>query len=123
MLYLKEANMEDASKEYAFYAALPEDENGFTNPFFGMSEAEFITDALPRLIGYARGEGLPEGFVPATEYFLWEDDQIVGLFRLRHELNDHLRRHAGHIGYAIRKDCRGRGLPVRSVTYPSKSGQ
>ena len=31
MLYLKEANMEDAAKEYAFVSELPQCENGFTN--------------------------------------------------------------------------------------------
>ena len=110
MLFLREANMEDAVKEYAFYSLLPADENGFTNPYAGMGEAQFIGSVLPVMIANARGEMLPEGYVPATEYFLWENDEIVGLFRLRHHLNSFLREHAGHIGYAIRRDRRGRGL-------------
>ena len=40
---------------------------------------------------------------------MWEDDEIVGLFRIRHYLNDSLRNGAGHIGYFIKKECRGKG--------------
>ncbi|MBQ8537810.1 MAG: GNAT family N-acetyltransferase [Clostridia bacterium] len=110
MIYLKEANLEDALKEYAFIKGLPEDENGFTNPHWGVSEEAFMQTVLPRMLLAPKGIGLPEGYVPETDFFLWEGDQIVGLFRLRHELNDYLRDHAGHVGYGIRQDCRGRGL-------------
>jgi len=115
MLYLKEADMDNAAQIYAFYSQLPADENGLTNPYAGMDEAEFVKDTLPLLIANARGERLPEGFVPATEYFLWEDGEIVGLFRLRHRLNVFLREHAGHVGYSIRRDCRGRGLAQKGL--------
>ena len=40
MLYLKEANMEDAAKEYAFVSELPQCENGFTNECPGVSEED-----------------------------------------------------------------------------------
>jgi len=115
MLYLKEANMDDAAEIFAFYSQLPADENGLTNPYAGMSEEAFVRDALPVIIANAKGERLPEGFVPATEYFLWEDHEIVGLFRLRHHLNDFLRENAGHVGFAIRRDCRGRALAQKGL--------
>lgn len=40
-----------------------------------------------------------------------EDDSegYVGIVKLRHRLNDALRQGAGHIGYGIRKEYRGRG--------------
>ena len=66
MLYLKEANMEDAAKEYAFVSELPQCENGFTNECPGVSEEEFTSRVLPRMIAFARGEGLPAGYVPET---------------------------------------------------------
>ena len=115
MLYLKEANMEDAAKEYAFVSELPQCENGFTNFCFGMSEEEFTERALPRMIDFARGVGLPEGYVPETNLFLWEDGEIVGLFRLRHALTEWLRVGAGHIGYSIAPSARGRGLATRGL--------
>ena len=115
MLYLKEANMEDVEKEYVFITELPEDENGFTNANFGISREDFEQKVLPQMINFSKGIGLPEGYVAETDFFLWEDEEIVGLFRIRHELNDFLRNGAGHIGYGIKKEYRGRGLATKGL--------
>ncbi len=115
MLYLKKANLEDREKEYEFFAGLPENENGFINPYAGVSQEEFFRVVLPDIIGYGEGIGLPPGYVPETSYFLWDDDHIVGLFRLRHALTNSLRNGAGHIGYAIKKGCRGKGYATRGL--------
>ena len=109
MIFLKEANMEDAQKEYEFITQLPEDENGFTNRDFGCSYEEFTEKILPRYIDKAKGINLTPGHVPGTEFFLWDDDKIVGLFRIRHYLCEALANGAGHIGYGIRKEYRGMG--------------
>jgi predicted acetyltransferase len=109
VLYLKEANLEDLEKEYEFITNTPADENGFTNHGFGCSKEEFENEILPGYINSAKGIGLPEGWVPGTEFFLWDDEQIVGLFRIRHYLTPALENGAGHIGYGIRKEFRGRG--------------
>lgn len=109
MVYLKEANMEDAKKEYEFITQLPTDENGFTNANYGCSYEEFVEKILPRYIEKSRGINLEAGHVPGTEYFLWDDDVIVGLFRIRHHLCPALENGAGHIGYGIKKEYRGRG--------------
>lgn len=115
MLYLKEANWEDIEKEYEFITNLPEDESGFTNPDYGVTREEFEKTVLPRYINYSKGAGLPEGYVPSTEYFLWKDDVIVGLFRIRHELNDFLRNGAGHIGFGIKKEYRNKGYAAEGL--------
>lgn len=109
MLYLKEANMEDVELEYDFITNTPENENGFTNPAFGCSREDFENMILPGYINHAKGVGLPQGWVPETEFFLWDEDKIVGLFRIRHYLTEGLANGAGHIGYGIRKEFRGRG--------------
>ena len=115
MLYLKEANYEDIEKEYEFITNLPADENGFTNPDYGVTREEFEKRVLPRYLNYAKGIDLPDGYVASTEYFLWDEDVIVGLFRIRHKLNDFLRRGAGHIGYGIRRQYRGKGYATRGL--------
>lgn len=109
MLYLKEANLEDIEREYEFITSTPEYENGFTNPAAGCSRDGFEKKILPGYLNAAKGIGLPEGWVPETELFLWEEDEIVGLFRIRHSLTEALARGAGHIGYCIGKAFRGRG--------------
>ena len=109
MLYLKPANYEDIEKEYLFVKDMPIDENGYPNQWHGISREEFEKTALPAMIGYSKGEQLPKGFVPETFLFLWNDDEIVGQFRIRHYLCESLRIGAGHIGYFIKKEFRGKG--------------
>ena len=91
MLYLKKVNEQDAQEEYVYITNLPANENGFTNRYYGVSEEDFMQKVLPEMIHFSNGVGLPEGFVPETDFFLWEDNHIVGMFRIRHFLNDFLR--------------------------------
>lgn len=115
MLHLKKANMEDAEKEYEFVTATPLNENGFTNPDSGCSREEFKSKILPCYINAEKGIGLPEGWVPETDFFLWHDDEIVGLFRVRHRLTPALANVGGHIGYGIKKEFRGRGYATAGL--------
>ena len=115
MLYLKEANYEDIEKEYLFVRDMPVDENGLTNDWHGVSREDFEKKALPQMLSWAKGEDLPEGFVPETFLFLWKDEEIVGQFRIRHYLCESLREGAGHIGYFIGKEFRGKGYGTEGL--------
>lgn len=108
MLCLRMANWEDVEKEYLFVKDIPADENGYINEWHGVSRADFDR-ALDSMIACSQGRDLPEGYVPETFYFLWNDDEIVGQFRLRHWLCDSLKTGAGHIGYFVGKEFRKRG--------------
>ncbi len=123
MLYLKEANLSDAEAEWAFLRDMPENENGVENRWHGCSLETFMNVALPRLLSYARGENLGEGHVAQTTFFLWAEGEIVGLFKLRHWLNDALREGAGHIGYFVKKDCRGRGCGTEGLRLTLEKGR
>jgi predicted acetyltransferase len=57
----------------------------------------------------ARGENLPEGFVPETRFWLVDGDECVGELGIRHTLTEHLKNIGGHIGYSIRPSKRKRG--------------
>ncbi|MBQ9119478.1 MAG: GNAT family N-acetyltransferase [Lachnospiraceae bacterium] len=115
MLYLKAANHEDVEKEYFFVRDLPVDENGFLNEWHGILREEFEEKALNTMIAYEKGENLPEGYVPETFLFLWDDEEIVGEFRIRHHLCESLRTGAGHIGYFVSKEYRGRGYGTEGL--------
>ena len=115
MLYVKEANTADTEKEWRFVREMPEDENGLTNAYHGISREDFADKALPEMMAFAEGRNLPEGYVPETFYFLWDDDTIVGQFRIRHYLCESLRTGAGHIGYCVGKDCRGKGYGTEGL--------
>ena len=86
MLYLKQANYEDIEKEYLFVKDMPVDENGLTNQWHGISREEFE-----------------------------KDDEIVGQFRIRHYLCKSLREGAGHIGYFVHKNHRGKGYGTEGL--------
>lgn len=78
-------------------------------PFPLLFENQDFEAFLARLDGCARGEGIFEGFVPHTTYWLVADGAVVGASNLRHALTDRLRREGGHIGYGVRPAARGRG--------------
>ena len=61
------------------------------------------------MLDFEAGRNLPDGFVPETFLFLWNGDEIVGQFRIRHHLCQSLRTGAGHIGYFIAGPFRGKG--------------
>lgn len=57
-----------------------------------------------------REEGLPEGIVPQTTFWLVRGgNYIIGVTRFRHRLTPGLEQWGGHIGYAIRPSERRRG--------------
>ena len=91
MLYLKKANYDDIEKEYLFITNIPAEEHGFINPDFNVSKIDFKNITLPSYIDHSNGINLPEGWIPYTTYFLWNDNDIVGLFRIRHYLNEYLK--------------------------------
>lgn len=114
MLYLKELNLEDAAEEYACLQELPE-ENGFYNFCCGLTYEAFVSEAIPRHGDMSKGVGLKPGYVPETWFILWDDGRAVGLFKLRHYLNDALRNGGGHIDYGVRRGERGKGYGTRGL--------
>ena len=113
MLYLKEANFEDIEEEFRFFSKMPS-ANGFENPYYNSPRENFEIQ-IEEIINHSKGINLPEGYVPDTYYFLWNNKKIVGIFKLRHYLNEHLKNGAGHIGYSIQKDFRGRGYGTKGL--------
>ena len=109
MLYLKKINIEDSEKEYEAINKIPREENGFENKYNGVPKDEFINKNIQERIDISNEINVPEGRVPDTYYFLWNDNEIVGLFKIRHYLNDSLKNGAGHIGYCILPEYRGMG--------------
>ncbi|MDO5668845.1 MAG: GNAT family N-acetyltransferase [Corynebacterium sp.] len=69
-----------------------------------------------RWVDALNSEFVPEGSVPATNYWMLEDGEYVGAIQLRHTLNRYaLAELFGHIGYGVRPTARGRGLATRAL--------
>lgn len=62
------------------------------------------------LMDEVKDEKLPEGWVPASTYWLIDNDnKVVGAVNIRHRLNEKLLNSGGHIGYGIRPSERRKG--------------
>ena len=115
MLEIRELNWQDADAIYQVLKELPADENGFMNPYHGIDKETFMHETMPKLIDTANGISLKPGYVPQTYYFLWEDSHIVGVYKLRHYLNENLKNGSGHIGYGILPAYRNQGYAKKGL--------
>lgn len=120
MIILKEANINDVNKEYEAIKAIPENENGFENKYHNVTKEQFEKEVIPKLINNSKGLELKNGYVPCTYYFLWDDEKIVGLFKIRHFLNDFLKNGPGHIGYTILSEYRCKGYATAGLNLAIK---
>ena len=104
----------DYRKTYDLYMTFPENENGYMNNVYGYDYDKFL-EWIEIKRNWSMGKLLPEGFVADTTYVLNDGDKYVGVFNLRHYLNDFLREGPGHIGYCISKQYRGQGYATKGL--------
>lgn len=116
MLELRKMNIEDAKQQWEYVTAMPADENGVTNPYEGVSFEDYMDKVLPELMMHENPVNMPDWFVPETYYYLWDGEVLVGEFRIRHYLTEVLKTGAGHFGYSIKKEYRGRGYATKGMT-------
>lgn len=115
MIELRKMNCEDIRAQWEYITALPANENGLTNQYEGVSFEEYRDAVLPELMMHENPINMPDWFIPETYYYLWVDGTLVGEYRIRHYLTDALKTGAGHIGYSIRKDFRGKGYGTKGL--------
>ena len=107
-LTLQEATHRNLDALYKMHFEMGDEENGFTNPAFGISRDDF-DQYIDELIDCSRGIGVNPEFVPQTTFWLMRGAYPIGISRLRHTLNESLRTAGGHIGYYIRPCERKKG--------------
>lgn len=115
MLELRKMNYDDVVEQWKYVTALPTDENGLTNSYEGVTFEEYRDAILPELMMHEEPVNMPEWFVPETYYYLWDEDVLIGEFRIRHYLTESLKVGAGHIGYSIKKEFRGQGYGTKGL--------
>lgn len=77
----------------------------------GLEESSNIENWIKeKLLETSKETLINKNFVPATTFLLIDNNTLVGIINLRHELNDYLLNFGGHIGYSIRADYRRKGL-------------
>lgn len=113
-LALRPAGAGDPAREWALFRDTPP-ENRWENRWFGCDYETYRAEALPQMQRAAEGIGLAPGRVADTKYLLWDCGEAVAIFNVRHYLTPALAAGAGHIGYAVRPDRRGRGYASRGL--------
>lgn len=83
--------------------------DGFPAFWNALKERDDIEGYIRERANHAHGKQLPDGWVPASTFWLVDGDEIVGEANLRHELTEHLRTVGGHVGYWIRPSMRRKG--------------
>ena len=108
----------EAVKEYQADA-----KDATTRRYRELSTSELTADFeafVQKELSHARGENMPEGHVPQSEFWLADGGEYVGHVGVRHALNEHLLHIGGHIGYDIRPSKRGKGYgnKILELTLP-----
>lgn len=120
-LVLIKANLEYKEQALAFLEEVRAVDAGTPWEYAGMSSLEKYPNNYEEWItlveDYANGVNLPEGYVPGTTYFLirTSDNRLVGICNIRHELNEVLLKHGGHVGQTVRPSERGKGYGVKQI--------
>lgn len=104
----------DLIKTYELYQQFDEDENGFMNEAYGITIEEFPA-FVQRRKDNSLGINMRSGRAQSTDYILEDNGNYVGIFKLRHYLNDVLRNGSGHIGFGIAKQYRNKGYATKGL--------
>lgn len=106
-MILRELTVED---EIAFYQMLDEweDSSGF-NLLFGLVSDLTFEKFLGLMKDLSEGKNLSPSEVPTTSLYGFVDGAIVGKVSIRHSLNPHFEKTAGHVGYGVVDKYRGNG--------------
>jgi predicted acetyltransferase len=70
-------------------------------------ENETFENFVEHFYDEMKGVNLPEGYVPATMFWLIDNDEFIGRIQIRHKEPDSIR--SGHIGYYVRPSKRKMG--------------
>lgn len=106
---LRQLSLENDISEYNMLQDIDANENGFTNEVNGMPFEQY-KEWLIQQDDYSKLQNLPENFIPQTTYFLYTDNQPIGIVRIRHYSAEFLEKQGvGNFGYGIAKSYRGNG--------------
>jgi predicted acetyltransferase len=108
---LKLVRYDEVSEEsYVDYISEWEIHNEKAVPFAVRRDGRSFAEMMKKWQEDETDMPVSKGFVPATLYFLTDDDgRILGAIHFRHYLNERLYQNGGHIGYGVRKCERRKG--------------
>lgn len=73
---------------------------------------------LEEIEKFAKGEDLPKFYVRADVYLMVdEEDNLIGIIALRHDLTENLKKFGGNIGYGINTKYRKKGHGTQMLNF------
>ena len=108
-IYLAEPSVELENEYLSFYQEWVH--SGETMiPWVISKDPSDFPQMVEFLLRSAQEDGVPEGLVPASTFWLVNHERrVLGAVNIRHRLTEHLFNAGGHIGYGIRPSQRRKG--------------
>lgn len=110
-IVLKKANKNDIDKEVEFIKRVPLLENGFANFFYNV-----LYKSKEEILDYVLNLNYTRECIPIYTYFLWVDNEIVGMYHILSKLTEDQKEKDGHISYTILKEYRGKGYGTKGLS-------
>lgn len=107
-IFLRQLSVSDGYDIFQMLQRIGKTEHAFSNPVNGMTFDEYRA-WLQQQDDWARGKGLPDGYVAQTIFWFMDGAVAVGIGKIRHALTERSREFGGNIGYAIDPLYRGKG--------------
>ena len=97
----------------AYFLSLEAIENGLMKKHDLMFEDLNEVNILKKFKDSKDASKLKPGYVPAYNYFLVEDNKLLGVVNIRTSLTERLLQYGGHIGYGINPKYWRRGYGTK----------
>ena len=83
----------------------------------GLDRIDTYEEWLEKITADLKKETCGEGRVPCTQFITKrvEDNKLVGMVQVRHDLNDYLLKFGGHIGDCVRPSEQGKGYATEQI--------
>ena len=116
-LYIKQLSKEDENNKtlFDFITSLPNEENGFRNPWYYVQSVTKFSDWINMMLKIAKGEYKVEGeSLQHYIYWIYFKDAPIGIGKIR-EVTEEEKAYIGHIGYCISPEYRGNGFATEAL--------
>ena len=104
-------------QEYLSYITEWEDSGERIVPYASRRNESDFESLLSKWEVDSSEKAYENGFVPSTIFFMVDESgKVFGALHIRHELNEELLLHGGHIGYGVRPSERRKGIATKMLS-------